>query len=160
MHLSRDLFHKAFILVCLAVVLVSMPCSTTAHASIRNAASDANAFDPGKDSGPAGEWRGDSTCTIKDSPCHDEIVVYEIRRGTQPNIYTLKASKIVSGKREFMGTLDCTYESSTHVLSCKAQDNPNGTWMFQISGGKQMQGTLVLEDKRLYRRISVARTKN
>jgi len=121
--------------------------------------SDAGVLDPGKDPGPAGEWRGDSTCTIKDSPCHDEIVVYEIRRGAQPNMYTLKASKIVSGKREFMGTLECTYESATHVLSCKAPDNPNGTWMFQISGGKQMQGTLVLEDKRLYRRISVARTK-
>src|SRR6266481_6962890 len=150
MRLPRDLFHKAVFIIFLVFGSVSVPCATAAaSAATFHAASDANAPDPGKDLGPSGEWRGDSTCNIKDSPCHDEIVVYEIKRGAQPNTYTLKASKIVSGKREFMGTLDCAYESSTHVLSCKAPEKPNGTWMFQISGGKQMEGTLVLDDKRL-----------
>ena len=155
MRLPKVLFHKAVIVVLLGVGSVSIPCTAAAF----TAASNASAFDPGKDTGPSGEWRGDSTCTIKDSPCHDEIVVYRIKPAAQSNNFTLDASKIVKGKREFMGTLVCFYEASNHALSCKATEHPNGIWSFQISG-KHMQGFLVLEDKRLYRRISVARTKN
>jgi hypothetical protein len=156
MRLPRFHLHKVVLIILLFVGSVSMPCTAAAF----TAASGANALDPGKDPGPSGEWRGDSTCTIKDSPCHDEIVVYRIKPGTLPNTYLLDASKIVSGKREFMCTLECSYEPSTHVLACKSTEHPNGTWSFQINNGKRMEGTLVLDDKRLYRRISVARTKN
>src|SRR5579872_2906117 len=89
--------------------------------------------EPARDPGPAGQWRGDSVCTIKNSPCNDEIVVYEIAAvNGQAATFTLKASKIVRGQREFMGLLDCTYEPSTHALNCKAHEKPNGIWSFQM----------------------------
>jgi hypothetical protein len=97
-----------------------------------------------------GRWEGESICTVKDSPCHDEHVVYEI----SPSAGRLKMDgyKIVKGEKEFMGSLTCTFDAATSTLHCA---NP-GEWNFHLTG-THMDGTLHLTDvkRTLFRRISV-----
>jgi hypothetical protein len=40
---------------------------------------------------PVGVWRGVSTCLVRSSPCHDEIVVYRIARATGSDSISLSA---------------------------------------------------------------------
>ena len=47
-----------------------------------------------------GIWKGTSLCQIKNSPCHDEIVVYHISRDSTGKSYEVIANKIVNGKEE------------------------------------------------------------
>lgn len=105
---------------------------------------------PASDEAVIGSWEGQSICTVKDSPCHDEHVVYEIQRsGTGLKI---DAYKMVNGEKDFMGALPCTFDASTSLLHCS---NP-GDWNFKISGA-HMEGTLHLTDsaKTLYRRVTL-----
>ena len=97
-----------------------------------------------------GSWRGKSTCTVRPSACHDEDVIYEITASTQGKL-SWKADKVVEGRRETMGVLDCMYEHNT--LSCPFA---KGIWSFQISGAK-MTGTLRLTDGVLFRTVDVSR---
>jgi hypothetical protein len=99
----------------------------------------------------AGNWVGESICQIKDSPCHDEKVIYRVTEPDGAGKLTLRMDKIVDGKPEMMGVLDCTYRKDTHLLRCEM---PNGVWEYTVSG-KEMAGTLTLTDKRLYRKINV-----
>ena len=101
--------------------------------------------------GPAGIWTGTSLCTIKDSPCHDERVVYHITEPDAGGSLKIQADKIIDGKAEDMGTLDCTYAKADMTIVCEMK---NGVWKFKVQG-KRMDGTLTLSDKRLYRNISV-----
>src|SRR5215467_6521964 len=56
-----------------------------------------------------GNWLGDSICQVKNSPCHDEKVVYHIAKGSDPDHVTVSADKIVDGKPINMGTGYYTY---------------------------------------------------
>src|SRR5579863_5799898 len=59
-----------------------------------------------------GSWEGESKCTVADSPCHDEHVLYQIAGDKKdPWQLNLDGYKIVDGAPEFMGTLTCTYQS-------------------------------------------------
>ena len=105
---------------------------------------------------PLGSWEGESLCTVPDSPCHNEHVVYEIKADpkTQGNI-TIDAFKIVNGEKLFMGALNCSWSESESVLSChyRADDD----WSFKITGN-EMKGTLhVKKERQLYRKISVTK---
>ena len=105
---------------------------------------------------PLGTWEGESLCTVPDSPCHNEHVVYEIKADTktQGNI-TIDAFKIVNGEKLFMGTLNCSWSEAESVLSChyRADDD----WSFKITGN-DMKGTLHIKPERqLYRKISVTK---
>jgi hypothetical protein len=54
-----------------------------------------------------GMWRGNSVCTVKDSPCHDEQNVYRISTVPgKPGWFSVTASKMVNGKEIVMGTAD------------------------------------------------------
>ena len=98
-----------------------------------------------------GNWEGESLCTVPNSPCHNEHVVYRISRDkTAPGNYTIGADKIVNGKPEFMGDLHCRYDLPKSSLKCLKP----GIWDFTIAGDK-MTGTLKLDDGTLYRKISV-----
>jgi len=103
-----------------------------------------------------GSWEGDSKCTIPDSPCHDEHVLYQISEDKKdPDKVNIDAYKIVEGAPDFMGTLSCRYESRAGALSCTSDKREKDDWEFHILGNT-MAGRLTLEDgKKLYRRITL-----
>ena len=96
-----------------------------------------------------GTWKGTSLCQIKNSPCHDETVVYHISKNTGVDTFYINASKIVNGLEEEMGILPFSYSSKTNQLISTAY----GIWTFNIEGGK-LEGTLVSHGE-LYRKIKI-----
>src|SRR5262245_1540087 len=52
-----------------------------------------------------GNWKGTSLCQVKNSPCHDEMVIYYISKGNTADSITISANKIVNGVEEEMGIL-------------------------------------------------------
>lgn len=105
----------------------------------------------------AGTWEGESKCTVPDSPCHDEHVVFEVKADAKAaDQFTIDAYKIVSGDRDFMGTLNCHYPEQPGVLRCIGR-RPDDVWLFTVSGNT-MSGTLTMgPDKQLFRRVQVTR---
>lgn len=103
--------------------------------------------------GVAGTWRGESICTVKNSPCHDEQVVYHATEPDGAGKFKIQADKIVNGRPEDMGTLDCTFDSKASKITCPI---PKGVFEFVVEGSR-MTGTLKLPDGTLFRRISLAK---
>lgn len=104
--------------------------------------------------GIAGDWEGESICTIKSSPCHDEHVIYHVTEPDAKGAFKIRADKVVNGTPEDMATLDCTFDKAASVIKCPMD---HGLWEFSVTGDK-MKGTLTLPDGRLYRNISVTRS--
>ncbi len=103
----------------------------------------------------SGDWEGESLCTVANSPCHNEHVVYHISRDKDAaTAYTIGADKIVNGQPDYMGDLHCTYDQPKGYLRCEKP----GVWEFTIAADK-MTGTLKLDDGTLYRKIAVATKK-
>lgn len=102
----------------------------------------------------AGTWTGRSLCAVRPSPCHDEEVIYRLTKPDANGDFKIEADKMVNGKPDFMGTLECKFERATSKITCPMKTD---VWEFTVSGGS-MQGTLTLSDGRLYRKIAV--TKN
>jgi hypothetical protein len=100
-----------------------------------------------------GKWRGTSICTIRDSPCHDEQVVYTVSKPDSAGKHMIQMDKVVAGKQELMGTLNCVFDKAASTISCPMKDK---VWKFTVSGNN-MTGTLTLDDGRLYRNISVTK---
>jgi hypothetical protein len=63
-----------------------------------------------------GVWKGTSLCQVKNSPCHDESVVYHISKGSRSDSYQISASKIIDGKENDMGTLNFTFDPHQKIL--------------------------------------------
>ncbi len=102
----------------------------------------------------AGVWRGNSTCMVKDSPCHDELNVYHFSEATgKAGFFSVTASRVVNGQEIVMGTIEFKYDANKHTLQ---GENAAGTFLFTIDGAK-MEGSLTLRDKTLYRRIHLTR---
>ena len=97
-----------------------------------------------------GTWNGTSICQIKNSPCHDETVVYHISKNIGADTFYINANKIVSGVEEEMGILPFVYNQKTNQLISTAY---KGIWAFNIAGNK-LEGTLFLKGD-LYRKIRV-----
>jgi hypothetical protein len=110
-----------------------------------------------------GAWEGESKCTVPDSPCHDEHVIYEIAPGKDkavPAPLKLDGYKVVNGERQFMGTLRCEYDSAKKTLSCTSRGKNFDDWQYTLSGDT-LQGTLTIDSgKTLYRKITVRKTAN
>ena len=104
-----------------------------------------------------GTWEGESKCTVPNSPCHDEHVVYEVKADHKAaDRYLIDAYKIVSGERDFMGTLACQYPTAPGVLRCIGR-RPDDVWLFNVNGDT-MTGTLTVgAEKQLFRKVSVRR---
>jgi len=101
-----------------------------------------------------GNWTGSSLCQAKSSSCQDEAVQYNILRGDS-GIYHVSMSKIVKGKTNFMGTLDCTYDESTNTLS----SNEDGKiWQFTMKHAT-IDGILIWRAQ-LYRKIHLERNEH
>ena len=63
-----------------------------------------------------GVWKGTSLCQIKNSSCHDEVVVYHISKDSSGKGYEVIANKIVNGKEDYMGTLSFTYDDKQKIF--------------------------------------------
>src|SRR5215510_12613711 len=101
-----------------------------------------------------GTWEGESKCTVPNSPCHDEHVIYTIAAGTNQEL-SLQADKVVNGERQYMGTLSCRYDATAKRLTCVTEGAKPGDWVFTVSGDT-MTGTLTVRNEhQLYRRIRV-----
>jgi len=99
-----------------------------------------------------GIWKGTSLCQIKNSPCHDEVVVYHISKDSNGKSYEVIANKIVDGKEDYMGTIPFTYDSKQKVF-VSVDSVRNARWEFKITGNA-MKGTLMYKGD-LFRIIDV-----
>ena len=103
-----------------------------------------------------GTWRGTSQCTVRPSPCNDEISVYYVTR-TGPGRYHMLMHKVVGGVEGPMGELDLANDPATHRLTATTYDRQKrpGLWTFVLDGA-QMHGTLTVQGRR-YRAIELRR---
>ncbi|MFL5788479.1 MAG: hypothetical protein ACJ748_10540 [Flavisolibacter sp.] len=101
-----------------------------------------------------GNWKGTSLCQIKNSPCHDEKVIYHISKKKENNSYQIIASKIVEGKEIDMGTLIFSFDAEKQILYLN-NNVQQINWKFKVIGN-QMHGTLISNGK-LFRIIDLKR---
>src|SRR5512140_2143959 len=80
-----------------------------------------------------GVWSGTSQCTVRPSPCNDEIVVYHVSAGAGPDDIVIQADKIVDSQAQDMGTLRCQLHRAEHQVACKTD---TGTFLFAIDGDR------------------------
>jgi len=123
---------------------------------------------PGEASaGPAdeivGTWRGTSACVDREAApaCTDEQVIYEIAaKPGKPDSVTVKADKVVDGKRVPMGVLDFTRESTSRSwISDLETPRMHALWRLSVSGGT-LSGTLtLLPSKAVVRRVNLRKDK-
>lgn len=105
---------------------------------------------------PVGVWRGTSLCTVRPSPCNDEIAVYRITRLNAKDSLSFDARKVVNGQEEEMGgPLGCRLDASGAQFTCAMR---NGVWHFTVRGDS-LVGELRLPDNRKYRDIRTARSR-
>ena len=97
-----------------------------------------------------GTWKGSSLCQIKNSPCHDETVVYHISKSKGVDSFYINANKIVNGVEEDMGIIPFSYNKKTNQLISTAY---SGIWTLNI-GTAILEGTLVVHGD-LYRKIKI-----
>ena len=102
-----------------------------------------------------GIWKGTSICQLKNSPCHDENVVYHISKKAGADSFYIDAMKIINGKEEEMGILAFVYNKKKHQLISTSY---HGNWVFNIEVNK-INGTLFLRGV-LYRIIKVVKFDN
>jgi len=107
----------------------------------------------------AGVWQGASVCQIKPSACHDEIVVYHIKKKEKANAYSVLMNKIVNGAEEDMATVEATLTTDGKKL--EGYDTKWHThWIFDVDGEK-MNGVLLDKDgKTIFRKIKVEKLKD
>jgi len=103
-----------------------------------------------------GIWKGTSICQKRNSPCHDENVVFHLDKGNQPGIYRCAANKVVNGVEEEMGVLEFAYDAALHTLTNTDKER-DATWKFNIKNNT-MDGTLYYKGE-LYRIIKLKREK-
>jgi hypothetical protein len=107
------------------------------------------------DASIVGDWRGESTCVVRESACHDEDSLYHVTKLVEkPGWFSMKLDKIMNGKPVTMGTMECNYETPKQSLTCEF---PKGVMQF-IVGGEKMEGTMRLRDGTLWRRLSLKKS--
>ncbi len=101
-----------------------------------------------------GIWKGTSICQVKNSPCHDENVVYHISKTDSLNWFRLVANKIINKQEEEMGTLLFEYDPQKQTLT-STDTTRNAQWIFKLEG-KRIKGTLIYKNN-LFRVIDVTK---
>ena len=101
----------------------------------------------------AGVWKGSSICQIKESPCHDEVVVYYVTEEPEHEVFQIKMNKVVNGADETMGVLDCKAAPARDALDCRPNDCT--TWSLKLDKDV-LNGTLLYKGQ-LYRKIRMTR---
>jgi hypothetical protein len=106
----------------------------------------------GKVTSPVGDWRGSSICQVRPSACHDEEALYHVSRlAAKPGRFSLQADKIVDGKPEMMGVMECSFDSQTSALDC-ATDRLS---LHLVVDGNKMQGAMNHLDGTVVRKIDL-----
>jgi len=77
----------------------------------------------------SGVWKGSSICQVKNSPCHDENVVYYISKANKDNVLEIKGNKIVNGEEVEMGKIQFQYDPKTKQITSTSQ--PNSIWKLE-----------------------------
>ena len=95
------------------------------------------------DSVVIGIWKGTSICQIKNSPCHDEVVVYYISKAQG-------IDTIVNGKEEEMGIIGFKLDKKNNRL---LSTDYNSLWTLTFKD-KDLDGTLYQKGN-LYRIIKL-----
>jgi hypothetical protein len=103
-----------------------------------------------------GVWKGTSLCQVKNSPCHDETVVYYISKDSVKKTFDISAYKIVSGKEDFMGTIVSVYDEKQNSYVSVDKDR-DAKWEFKMTGNT-IKGTLIIKGA-LFRLIDVKKDK-
>jgi hypothetical protein len=103
---------------------------------------------------PVGVWRGTSTCTVRQSACNDEIVVYRVSRLNTGDSLSMDARKIVNGQEEEMGVLGCR-TTAPDQFTCSM---PRGTWHFTVRADS-LVGELRLLDSTRFRDVRAVRSR-
>jgi hypothetical protein len=99
-----------------------------------------------------GDWRGTSTCVLRESACHDEDSLYHFSAvAVNSHAVSLKADKIVDGKPVTMGTGNCDFDSAKLQITCPL---PSASLAFHVQG-KEMTGTMTLSNGTLWRKLSL-----
>jgi hypothetical protein len=107
-----------------------------------------------------GSWEGDSKCSVANSPCHDEHVLYQISVDRKdPEHLNLDSYKIIDAAPEFIGTLTCLYHAKQASLSCTGNTSDQDDWEFHIFGDI-LSGRLTIQGGKLYRVIALHRAKD
>jgi len=105
---------------------------------------------------PVGVWRGTSLCTVRPSPCNDEVAVYRITRMNVSDSVSFDARKVVNGQEEEMGgPMACHVSAKGAQLTCTPS---YGVWRFTIRGDS-LVGSLSLTNGTKYRDIRTARSR-
>lgn len=103
-----------------------------------------------------GDWRGASTCVVRESACNDEDSLYHFSAlANKPDAISLKADKIVDGKPVTMGTGNCDFNSAKREITCPL---PSASLSFEVNGEK-MTGTMTLANGTLWRKLSLNKVK-
>jgi hypothetical protein len=89
-----------------------------------------------------GLWKGSSICQVKESPCHDEQVVYHILQDSN-KLFQVTMNKIINGKEDYMGTMPFHLDSLTGAFISRDQER-NALWEFKISKN-EMSGNYFIE---------------
>ena len=103
----------------------------------------------------AGTWQGRSLCVTSRPACSDETVRYRISLVQADGLRLhIDADKLVEGRYESMGGLDCQFQAPRQLLVCPMN---NGQWLFRWDG-KSLLGSLSMPDQTLFRLIQAQRT--
>ena len=104
---------------------------------------------------PIGVWRGTSLCTVRPSPCNDEIAVYRITRVNARDSLSLDGRKVVNGQEVEMGGPIGCHLASGGKFTCTMRSS---VWHFTVRGDS-LVGELRQSDNRKYRDIRLARSR-
>ena len=110
-----------------------------------------------------GTWRGTSACVDRQAApsCTDETVIYEIVANPgQPESVTVRAGKVVDGKRVPMGPLDFTHEATSRSWTSELETpRVHALWRLSVSGAT-LSGTLtLLPSEAVVRRVDLQKDK-
>ena len=110
-----------------------------------------------------GTWSGSSVCVDRQAApaCNDEKVVYEINASSgKPDTVSVKADKVVDGKRVSMGDLEFTHDAKSGTWTSEL-DTPrvHALWRLTVNGAT-LTGTLtMLPSKAVVRKIDLRKDK-
>ena len=110
-----------------------------------------------------GTWRGSSVCLDRQAApaCSDEQVIYEISASPgKPNIVTVKADKVVEGKRASMGVLDFSHDARSGSWTTEFETpRIHALWRLAVSGTTMTGTMMLLPSKAVVRRIDLRKEK-
>ena len=87
----------------------------------------------------SGVWKGSSICQVKNSPCHDENVVFYISKASKNNVLEVNGNKIVNGEEAEMGKIQFQYDPKTKQITSTSQ--PSSIWKLERKQNA-IEGTL------------------